>query len=140
MKRSTAVLIAGITAVMAFPLATATAQAAPPGSVYFDHEGKNCAITPDGIVGCDGWQMVGVGSLPIGGGLPISVPAPQRLWDAGGSHPSYDFSQPFTLPGGNPDFAQVANEQGTFGPRLTFAGASCEVGFHGLFICRARGA
>lgn len=141
MKRSVLALAVGVSAAVTIPLVTAaTAQAAPPDSVYFNHDGENCAITPDGVIGCDGWQMVPVFSLPIGGGIPISVPAPQKIQDAAGVRPSYDFSGSFTQPGGNPDFFQVANDQGPFGPRLSFAGAFCEVSFHGSFRCVARGA
>ncbi|MEC3954175.1 hypothetical protein VMT65_14140 [Nocardia sp. CDC153] len=141
MKRSMKTLIVGVSVAAAVPLlATATAQAAPPGSVYFNYGGKNCAITPDGVIGCDGWQMVTAVTLPVGGGLPIDVPAPQSIQDATGIHPSYDFSQPYTLPGGNPDFESVANDQGPWGPRLSFAGAFCEISFHGWFRCVPRGA
>ncbi|APA99253.1 hypothetical protein [Nocardia seriolae] len=140
MKRLAAILTTGATAAIAVPLiSVATAQAAPEGSVYFSHDGQNCAITPDGVIGCDGWQMVGVLTVPIGGGTVISIPAPQSIRDAGGIHPSYDLSRPYTQPGGNPDFYQVANDQGPFGPKLSFAGAFCEVSFRGTFRCVARG-
>lgn len=140
MKRSAVALIAAVSAAVTVPLAAAaTAQAAPAGSVYFNYGGKNCAITPDGVIGCDGWQNVPVFSLPIGGGMPVSIPAPQSIQDAGGIRPSYDFSQPFTQPGGNPDFFQVANDQGPFGPRLSHAGAFCEISFRGWFRCVPRG-
>ncbi|WP_458690637.1 hypothetical protein [Nocardia tengchongensis] len=141
MKRSVLALAVGVSAAVTIPLVTAaTAQAAPPDSVYFNYGGKNCAITPDGVIGCDGWQMVPVFSIPLGGGIPISLPAPQSIQDAGGVRPSYDFSQSYTQPGGNPDFFQVANDQGPWGPKLSFAGAFCEVSFRGTFRCVARGA
>lgn len=95
MKRLAAILTTGATAAIAVPLiSVATAQAAPEGSVYFSHDGQNCAITPDGVIGCDGWQMVGVLTVPIGGGTVISIPAPQSIRDAGGIHPSYDLVSP----------------------------------------------
>ncbi|WP_330181640.1 hypothetical protein OHB26_35575 [Nocardia sp. NBC_01503] len=140
MKRFGLLIAAGVTAAVTAPLvATVPAQAAPPDSVYFNYGGKNCAITPDGVIGCDGWQDVSIFTIPIGGGIPISIPAPQSIQDAGGLHPSYDFSQSYTQPGGNPDFFQVANEQGPFGPKLSYAGAFCEISFRGWFRCAARG-
>ncbi|MFB8005721.1 hypothetical protein [Nocardia sp. NPDC056000] len=133
-------LVAAALAGIAVPIAAMpAANAAPEGSVYFNYGGKNCAITPDGVIGCDGWGPVQVLSIPLGGGIPVSIPAPQSIQDAGGLHPSYDFSQPFTQPGGNPDFFAVANDQGPFGPKLSHAGAFCEISFHGWFRCVARG-
>ncbi|MEV0247448.1 hypothetical protein AB0H76_12725 [Nocardia sp. NPDC050712] len=140
MKRlvRTATAVAGMA--VAVVSMTGAAAAAPEGSAYFNYGGKNCAITPDGVIGCDGWQQVQVFSVPIGGGIPISVPAPQSIQDAGGMRPSYDFGQPFTQPGGNPDFFAVANDSGPFGPRLSHAGAFCEISFRGWFRCVPRGA
>ncbi|MGW2663744.1 hypothetical protein ACWCW7_22515 [Nocardia tengchongensis] len=142
MRRSVFALALGVTAAVSVPMVTAaTAQAAPPNSVYFNYGGKNCAITPDGVIGCDGWQQVQVFTYTGSGvSFPVYVPAPQSIQDAAGMRPSYDFSQSFTQPGGNPDFFQVANDQGPWGPKLSYAGASCEVGFHGSFYCVARGA
>ncbi|MFI1912031.1 hypothetical protein [Nocardia sp. NPDC020380] len=121
-------------------ISAGAAGAAPDGSAYFNYGGKNCAITPDGIIGCDGWQQVPVFSIPLGGGIPVAIPAPQSIQDASGIHPAYDFSQPFTQPGGNPDFFAVANDSGPFGPRLSHAGAFCEISFRGWFRCVPRGA
>lgn len=142
MRRSVVALAVGVSAAASVPMvAVATAQAAPPDSAYFYYGGKNCAITPDGVIGCDGMQMVPVHTVSGSGvSFPISVPAPQTIQDAAGLRPSYDFSRSFTHPNGNPDFFQVANDQGPWGPRLSHAGAYCEVGFHGSFLCVARGA
>ncbi|MGV9409474.1 hypothetical protein ACWDOP_06125 [Nocardia sp. NPDC003693] len=134
----TATAVAGIS--MTAVAAAGVAQGAPEGAAFFNYGGKNCAITADGVIGCDGWQMVPVFSVPIGGGIPVSVPAPQSIQDAGGIRPTYDLAQPFTLPGGNPDFFAVANDSGPFGPKLSHAGAFCEISFRGWFRCVPRGA
>ncbi|QIS04351.1 hypothetical protein F5X71_20270 [Nocardia brasiliensis] len=115
----------------------ATAHAAPPGSVYFNYKGTNCAITPDGAIGCDLPNIRPVG-LTIVGDFSIPVPAPQIVADPR-TRPGYDLSKPYTQPGGNSDFYQVANDQGTFGARISYAGASCEESFRGTFMCVSKG-
>ncbi|WP_405136581.1 hypothetical protein [Nocardia sp. NBC_01388] len=137
MKRSAILATATIAAALALPLATAaSAQAAPEGSMYFSYGDRNCAIMPDGTIGCDlnSIQMV---NLPVGP-WGIAVPTIQYVADPN-PRATYDFSRPYTQPGGNPDLSQVANDNGPFGPRLSYAGAYCEAGFHGILHCVARG-
>lgn len=137
MKRFASLTAAVATVAVAVPLlAAASAQAAPPGSRYFHYGDRNCAIMPDGTIGCDldNIQMV---NLPIGP-WGIAVPAIQYVADPN-PRATYDFSRPYTLGGGNPELAQVANGSGPFGPRLSYAGAFCEAGFRGTLHCVARG-
>ncbi|WP_433662294.1 hypothetical protein ACQPW1_09135 [Nocardia sp. CA-128927] len=137
MKRVTKTCAGLLSVAATLPIVfAATAQAAPAGSMYFSYGGANCAIMPDGSIGCDLPNIRLVG-LNIVGDVSIPVPAQQIVADPR-TRPSYDFSNPYTQPGGNPDFYQVANDRGTFGARISYAGAFCEESFRGTFMCVSR--
>ena len=55
------------------------------------------------------------------------------------AHPGFAAGTPYTLPGGNPDISTVATSHGMWGPSISYAGATCSVGFHGSVSCESKG-
>ncbi|MCX4091895.1 hypothetical protein [Nocardia sp. alder85J] len=87
---------------------TGPARAADP--LFFSYQGLNCAVSPDGLLGCDlpGDMVVTQRPefLPPGSGEDLSVPVPGRqiTQDAvdGPMHGATLPGTPFTVAGGNP--------------------------------------
>lgn len=139
--------LAGIViTIAATPLvAIATANADTPDAVYFSYGTEvNCAITDDGIVGCD---VTPARMLTVPGGssvIPIPIPVRQVVIDQDWlpAHPG-SASGAFTLRGGNPSISDVATGDGYASVRVEHAGALCQAtGGHysgpGLY-CESKG-
>ncbi|MCU1646896.1 MAG: hypothetical protein JWN03_7171 [Nocardia sp.] len=133
---------AGLTAaavLAAVPLA-ATAQADDPGPLFFRAGGFNCSIGTDGTVGCDlsspAWMSIQV----AGANIPMPFTVTQVVIDVpwAPAHPGFAPGI-YTLPGGNPNIDDVATGGDMWGPSVTYAGATCAVGFHGSFVCNSKG-
>lgn len=139
MKRSIKAAIAACAAGAVAPLLCATgAQAA--GPVYFAMGSFQCSISPDGSVGCD--TPPTLMSIKVGGGyLPVPFQVSQVVIDLpwAPAHPGFAAGTPHTLPGGNPDISKVATGNDFWGPSITYAGATCSVGFHGSATCQSKG-
>ncbi|WP_194816958.1 hypothetical protein [Nocardia sp. XZ_19_385] len=135
MKR-TITALAGVAAVALAPVVlTAPAHAAD--TVYFSVGSRNCAIAPDGTVGCD------FGADPARlqyTFFPVLIPVNDIVIDQPWlpAHPTFSPGSR-TLPGGNPSIYDVKTGDGAWGPYVEFAGARCEVGFHGSFGCKSKG-
>ncbi|MFE3262053.1 hypothetical protein ACFXPS_42735 [Nocardia sp. NPDC059091] len=141
MHRSYAVagILASVAAVPIVHSGQAQAAAAP---VYFSFNSGTfqCSIASDGTVGCD--TSPKVMSMKVAG---LTVPMPFAVrevvidvsWAPG--HPAFDGGTPHTLPGGNPDIAEVATDHGQWGPVINYMGATCESGFHASISCRSKG-
>ncbi|MFE3188364.1 hypothetical protein ACFXHA_05105 [Nocardia sp. NPDC059240] len=120
---------------------SATATADTPGTVYFSSGSWNCSIAADGTTGCDLSGTVPLQLTIAGATLPLLIPTREVVIDVPWlpAHPGFDAGTPHTLPGGNPILDSVATSQDTWGPRITYGGASCASGFHGSFTCSAKG-
>ncbi|WP_280442998.1 hypothetical protein [Nocardia brasiliensis] len=121
--------LAGIAvAVAAAPLlSTTSAQAVTPDTVYFSYGDEvNCAITADGIVGCDVTPnrvpAVAVGDTWV----PLPVPINQVIIDQPElpAHPGVT-PKAFTLPGGNPPMSEVKTGAGYASIEVAHGGATC---------------
>lgn len=130
--------VAGVlaAAAMAPILSTATAQA-DPGTVYFSVGSFSCAIAGDATVGCDfGYPMrLQYTFLPIP--FTVNEIVINQSWLP--AHPTFDSGTSYTLPGGSPTLDTVKTGDGQWGPFIEYAGARCEVGFHGSFGCHSKG-
>lgn len=140
MKRSIKAAIAACAAGALAPLLFTTgAQAA--GPVYFSMGPFQCAISPDGTVGCDTSSPT-LMSIKVGGTyLPIPFQVSQVVIDVpwAPAHPGFAAGTPYTLPGGNPNISAVATGHDMWGPSISYAGATCAVGFHGSVTCQSKG-
>ncbi|MGW4769679.1 hypothetical protein ACWEO2_16740 [Nocardia sp. NPDC004278] len=120
---------------LASMLFAGTAQA-DGDTVYFSSGSTNCSIAGDGTVGCDFASQ----ALVQYSFLPILLPARDIVIDQQWlpAHPTFAVGT-HTLPGGNPDLADVKTGAGTWGSYIEYAGARCEQGFHGSFSCKSKG-
>jgi hypothetical protein len=117
-------------------LLTATAQA-DPGTVYFSAVGgSSCAIAGDGTVGCDFRYPMPLQYTVLPIPFTVNEIVIDQPWLP--AHPTFDPGR-YTLPGGNPTFDTVKTGDGRWGPFIEYAGARCEVGFHGIFGCSSKG-
>ncbi|NUS42788.1 MAG: hypothetical protein HOQ24_03720 [Mycobacteriaceae bacterium] len=156
MKKSLVRVLGTVGALGLLTAAAGGAQAGPNDPVFFRAGAFQCRIAPDGSLGCDltspynpplasiSLTKTDTGSttaLTRGIDLPVPFPVWQVVIDnpAMPALPGMGGGTPFTLPGGNPDFAAIANERGPWGPRLRAFGSTCEIGFHGSFFCNAKG-
>ncbi|TLF81204.1 hypothetical protein [Nocardia cyriacigeorgica] len=125
---------------------TGVAQAAPAApiaesTVYFSTGFLDCAIGPDGSVGCNSAQPARM-TMNIAGAdivLPFQVDEVviDLPWAPG--HPGFAPGTPFALPGGNPPIEEVGTSNGPWGTTVTHAGATCGVGFRASFSCESKG-
>lgn len=128
----------------ALVLAPATAAQADPGVVHFRVGSTNCAVHDNGSFACGFAQPVNPprATLQIVG-IDIPVPFGVSQVSYGGQAiptlPSFGPAGDYTLPGGNPDIAEVATAQGQWGPIVDYGGTHCEVSFHGSFSCSSHG-
>ncbi|MFG1797892.1 hypothetical protein [Nocardia sp. NPDC049149] len=137
MKRTMRKVAAVAAAAAAAPIVfTATAQA-DPGTVYFSVGSFNCAIFGDGTTGCDFAYPMRIQYS----NAPFTLFASEMVIDQPWlpAHPTFDPGTPYTLPGGNPSLDSVKTGQGQWGPYVEYAGAKCEIGFHGSFNCTSKG-
>ncbi|MGW0248337.1 hypothetical protein ACWDYH_17065 [Nocardia goodfellowii] len=129
--------LAGAVAVAGLAPAVLAATAHAEDTVYFSVGSRNCAIAPDGTVGCDfgaDRARLQYSFLPVP--IPVRDIAIDQPWLP--AHPTFTPGSR-TLPGGNPSIYDVKTGDGAWGPYIEFAGARCEVGFHGSFGCKSKG-
>lgn len=140
-RHAKAALVAGVAGAVV-PLLSIAPAHAEDSTVYFAMNSGSfqCSIAADGTVGCDTSpkQM----SMKIAGiTVPMLIPVHAVVIDVGWApaHPGFDSGTPHTLPGGNPNLSDVATGHGQWGPSISYAGATCEGGFHGSISCRSKG-
>ena len=93
-------------------------------TVYFTAIGLNCSMTPTSVVGCDipnGMFLTQVPTSPKVYDIAIDVP-----WFP--AHPTFGIGGPHGRPGSAP-----------LDGSITFAGASCQIGFKGSLTCTSMG-
>ncbi|MQY20651.1 hypothetical protein [Nocardia macrotermitis] len=141
MKRRIKAAVPACAAGALAPLLFTTAAQAD-GPVYFSMNSGSfqCAISPDGSVGCD--TSAKMMSMKIGGGnlmLPFRVS--QVVIDVpwAPAHPGFAAGAVYTRSGGNPDISTLATGHDMWGPSITYAGATCAEGFHGSVSCQSKG-
>lgn len=134
--RNIAKFSAGLATLVAMaPITLAATAHADDGAVYFSERDHNCVILADGTVGCDRppitmyWYYII--PVPYLQSPQVTITADSTLRDG------FDYiGKPYTLPGGNPPFNQVANTTDANGfPSLEYAGRSCGLAGKGLFVC-----
>ncbi|MEU7140373.1 hypothetical protein ABZ942_13055 [Nocardia sp. NPDC046473] len=117
-------LSAGFAALIAVAPVTLVATAhADDDAVFFSKDNYNCAILANGTIGCDRPVLTTFAFS----GLPVPYPqSPQVIADPW-VHDGFDYiGKPYTLPGGNPSFEQVANSTDRDGrAALAHAGRVC---------------
>lgn len=135
LARTAALTAAALVAAVAL---SGTARAQDP--VYFRAGSFDCAIAPDGAVGCDLATALNMTVKLAGVDIPLPFQVKQVVIDLNWApaHPAFG-SGNYTRPQGNPPIDEVATGGGTWGPEVSYAGATCGVGFHGSFWCNAKG-
>jgi hypothetical protein len=136
-RKSLVALIAVAVSPVVFA-ATAHADNVP---LYFSAAGVNCFIAGDGTLGCDFGSpqrltyKVGNTDIPMLFNTRTMVIDQLPLL----AHPSLDPGLRYSRAGGNPTIDDVKTGQNPWGSFVDYAGAHCEVGFHGSFSCTSKG-
>jgi hypothetical protein len=134
-------------AALAFSAGTASADTNPGpylvnGTAYFNVGGRNCSITSSGVVGCDVTPTAMFMDVTVGG-TQIPVPyAPAIVIDSPAlpGHPDWFGAGSDTLAGGNPALPNLQPPHyGDPTQSITYAGAHCDMGFHGAVDCTSMG-
>ncbi|WP_159851289.1 hypothetical protein [Nocardia sp. CY41] len=134
-------LVSVVAAAAVMPAVITVVAHAEDGTLYFSLGNAQCSIASDGTVGCDYRQGVRmtyrVGETYVTLPFPVRAVVIDQPWLP--AHPEFTAGDSHSLPGGNPNFSDVATGTGPWGPFVNYGGAHCEVGFRGSFACQSKG-
>ncbi|MBF6196186.1 hypothetical protein U3653_32145 [Nocardia sp. CDC186] len=133
-------------AAVALGAAPATAEVVDPSpyvvgdSVYFNANGLNCSIGPDGSAGCDVAPPQAVMWVSFNGARGQGIPwpyVPAIVVDHSGmpAHPDWSGGNKHTLPGGNPALVGAPFNP----PTITWGGTNCFATYSLQMGCSAEG-
>lgn len=135
LKTAAALGVAALAPIVCSGAAQATpATPAADGTVYFSYGFADCAIGPDGSVGCNADTPVTMTMKIAGAEIVLPFQVDEAVIDLGWApaHPGFAPGKPYALPGGNPPIEEL-------GGSVSHAGATCAIGFRASLTCDTKG-